>query len=102
VWFFFIVDQVKSKEIRIKYCPTGIMIVDYFTKPLQGLLFRQLRDMIMGNTDIALPTDTVSRTADQTSGIPVVSTEQESRSVFLACSQSCLCSSMLRRNLVTQ
>jgi hypothetical protein len=33
------------------------MIADYFTKPLQGMIFRQLRDMIMGNTDIALPTE---------------------------------------------
>jgi hypothetical protein len=36
---FFIADRVKLKEIRIKYCPTGIMIADYFNKPLQGLIF---------------------------------------------------------------
>jgi hypothetical protein len=40
--YFFIADRVKSKEIRIEYFPTGIMIADYFTKPLQGLIFRQL------------------------------------------------------------
>jgi hypothetical protein len=54
VRYFFITDQEKSKEIRIEYCPTGIMIADYFTKQLQGLRFRQLWDMIMGNTDISL------------------------------------------------
>jgi hypothetical protein len=54
--YFFIVYRVKSKEIRIEYCPTGIMIADYFTKPLQGIIFQKLWDMIMGNTDIA-PTD---------------------------------------------
>jgi hypothetical protein len=58
------------------------MIADYFTKPLQGLIFRQLRDMIMGNTAIALPTIQVSTTADRTSGIPAGSTQQESRSVL--------------------
>jgi hypothetical protein len=58
------------------------MIAYYFTKPLQGFIFRQLRDMIMGNTDIALPTDQVIITTDQTSGIPAVSTQQESRSVL--------------------
>jgi hypothetical protein len=42
VRYFFIADRVKSKEIRIEYFPTGIMIADYFTKPLQGLIFRQL------------------------------------------------------------
>ena len=51
---FFIADRVKSGEVRIEYCPSGIMIADYFTKPLQGVIFRELRDMIMGNTDIAL------------------------------------------------
>jgi hypothetical protein len=37
----------------------------------------------MGNTDISLPIDQVSVTADQTSGIPAVSTQQESRSVLV-------------------
>jgi hypothetical protein len=39
VRYFFIADRVKSEEIRIEYCPTGIMIAYYFTKPLQGLIF---------------------------------------------------------------
>ena len=30
------------------------MIADYFTKPLQGRLFKKLRDYIMGNTVIPL------------------------------------------------
>jgi hypothetical protein len=42
VHYFFIADRVKSKEIRIEYYPTGIMIAYYFTKPLQGLIFQQL------------------------------------------------------------
>jgi hypothetical protein len=82
VRYFFIADRVKSKEILIEYCPTGIMIADYFTKPIQGLIFQQLRDMIMGNTDIALPTEQARVTTDQTKGIPAVSTQQESRSVL--------------------
>jgi hypothetical protein len=72
VRYFFIVDRVKSKEIRIEYCPTGIMIADYFTKPLQGLIFQQLRDMIMGNTDTALPTEQGSVTMNQSKGISAV------------------------------
>jgi hypothetical protein len=59
VRYFFIADRVKSNEIRLEYCPTGIMIADYFTKPLQGLLFKQLRAMIMGKVDIPLPSDVV-------------------------------------------
>jgi hypothetical protein len=58
------------------------MIADYFTKPLQGVLFRQLRDMIMGNVDIALPPMETVENADSTDGIPVLSTIKESRSVL--------------------
>jgi hypothetical protein len=80
VRYFFIADRVKSKEIRIEYCPTSIMIADYFTKPLQGLLFRQLRNMIMGNIDIVLPSE--PDTVDKTLRIPAVLSPQESRSVL--------------------
>jgi hypothetical protein len=82
VRYFFVADRVKSKEIRIEHCPTGIMVADYFTKPQQGLLFRQMRDMIMGNIDIPLPTDKVISASEKTSGIPIVSIPLESRSVL--------------------
>jgi hypothetical protein len=65
VRYFFIADRVKSKEIRIEYFPTGIMIAEYFTKTLKGLIFRQLRDIIMGNTEIALPAVGSNVTIDQ-------------------------------------
>jgi hypothetical protein len=82
VRYFFIADRVKSKEIRIEYCPTGLMIADYFTKPLQGVLFRQLRDMIMGNVDIALPPSAADGNAGSSGGILAVPTPQGSRSVL--------------------
>jgi hypothetical protein len=31
----------------VEYCPTGDMVADFCTKPLQGSLFRRLRDMIL-------------------------------------------------------
>ena len=52
VRYFFVVDRVKKKEIQVKYCPTEMMVADYFTKPLQGKLFHTIRDIIMGNTSI--------------------------------------------------
>jgi hypothetical protein len=55
------------------------MIADYFTKPLQGMIFRKLRDMIMGNTDIVLPMDELD---NEPNGIPTVATPRESRSVL--------------------
>jgi hypothetical protein len=45
--YFFIKDKVDTKEISIEYCPTNNMIADFFTKPLQGVLFKRLRDHIM-------------------------------------------------------
>ena len=34
--FFFVKDQVASREIRIEYCPMKETVADFFTKPLQG------------------------------------------------------------------
>ena len=48
--YFFIKDRVKEDNINIVYCPTERMMADYFTKPLQGSLFKKLRDVIMGHT----------------------------------------------------
>jgi hypothetical protein len=45
--YFFITDRVKSGELEIKYCPTGEMLADHFTKPLQGEAFYKFRSLIM-------------------------------------------------------
>jgi hypothetical protein len=79
---FFVADRVKSGQIRIEHCPNGIVIADYFTKALQGALFWKLRDMIMGNADIPLPSDVVKSVTDPSKGIPDRTTQQESRSVL--------------------
>jgi hypothetical protein len=39
--YFFITDRVKSAEVGITYCPTENMTGDFFTKPLQGSLFKK-------------------------------------------------------------
>ena len=46
--FYFIADRVKSEKIEIHHCKTEHMVADFFTKPLQGALFRRLRDIVMG------------------------------------------------------
>ena len=33
--------------MQIRYCPTGDMTADFFTKPLQGSLFKKFRDQIL-------------------------------------------------------
>ena len=47
VRYFFVTDRIKNKELSVEFCPTEQMIADFFTKPLQGRLFYQLRDLIM-------------------------------------------------------
>jgi len=45
--YFFVADRVKAGEVNIKYCPTGEMRGDFFTKPLQGTAFRKFRELVM-------------------------------------------------------
>ena len=46
--FFWITDRLKQNDIELEYCPTSIMLADFFTKPLQGSLFRNMRDVSQG------------------------------------------------------
>ena len=56
--YFFIADMIANNEVRVEYCPTGDMVADYFTKPLQGSLFRKMRNATMnieGGSDSMQP-----------------------------------------------
>ena len=46
--YFFVTDRVRNGELEVIWCPTEDMTGDFWTKPLQGALFRRLRDLIMG------------------------------------------------------
>ncbi len=46
-------DRVEKGEVKVKYCPTYLMVADYFTKPLQGRMFTLFRNVIMGYTHIS-------------------------------------------------
>jgi len=52
--YFFIKDRVKIEGISIVHCPTGLMLADFFTKPLQGALFRKFRDVLLGYKHISV------------------------------------------------
>jgi hypothetical protein len=45
-----------NTEVPIQYCPTKQMVANYFTKPLQCVLFYKFRDQIMG----VVPMDTIT------------------------------------------
>jgi Reverse transcriptase (RNA-dependent DNA polymerase)/Zinc knuckle len=46
--FFWMKDRVQQEDILIRHCPTLQMLADFFTKPLQGALFRRFRDVLLG------------------------------------------------------
>ena len=42
IWFFWTSDRLKLHNIKVEYCPTEHMLGDFFTKPLQGSLFKDM------------------------------------------------------------
>ena len=51
ICYFFITDRIGAKKINVQYCPTELLIADFFTKPLQGAQFRKLRNAILNIED---------------------------------------------------
>jgi hypothetical protein len=51
--YFFIADQVEKGNVEIKYCPTNMMIGDFFTNSLQGKKFKFFRDLILGKKSVS-------------------------------------------------
>ena len=45
--FAFTSHRLNSTKITVEYMPTGNMIADILTKPLQGALYRKLRDKLL-------------------------------------------------------
>ena len=50
--YFFVKDYIDRGEIKLEYCPTEMMLADFFTKPLQGALFRKMRAVILGHITV--------------------------------------------------
>ena len=48
---FFVTDKIKSGEVNVEYCPTEMMVADFYTKTLQGKLFRIFINMILNIND---------------------------------------------------
>lgn len=49
--FFFVTDRIGSGEVSLQHCPTGAMIGDFFTKPLQGAKFYEFRKLVLNLQD---------------------------------------------------
>ena len=47
IHYFYLKECIDNKDVVVMNCPIGTMLEDCFTKPLQGLLFFQMRDRLM-------------------------------------------------------
>ncbi len=47
--YYYVADQVATGDLRVVWCPTDEMIVDFLTKPLQGKAFVKFWDLPMGS-----------------------------------------------------
>eukprot|EP00957_Ditylum_brightwellii_P163903 12478214-Ditylum_brightwellii.AAC.1 len=45
--YFFVTDRIQSGDLTIEYCPTGMMLGDFYTKALQGKAFQTFRGLIL-------------------------------------------------------
>ena len=46
--YFLVADKIRSKELMVLHCPTEDTIGDFYTKPLQGVLFVKHRNSMLG------------------------------------------------------
>ena len=57
--YFYITDHIDQGWLTVRHCPTEDMIGDFFTKPLQGLLSRRIRGLVI-NCPIDTPPEYMS------------------------------------------
>ena len=52
--YFWIKDRLKDEKNKLEHCLTELMLADFFTKPLQGNLFKKFRQVVMGWNSITV------------------------------------------------
>ena len=63
--YFWLKDRVKSEDIAIRHCPTLQMLADFFTKPLQGYLFRRFKAVVLGHQHVGTLRDTIAEPLEE-------------------------------------
>lgn len=63
------------------HCPTGEMLADFFTKPLQGELFRRLEAVVMGHKHVETLKDLIVPTAQERGCWKTVGSDISSKTV---------------------
>jgi hypothetical protein len=68
IQYFFIKDRIKTEGITIQHCLTLKMLADFFTKPLQGALFRKFCNVILGYEHVDTLTELIDTAAQERVG----------------------------------
>ena len=55
--YYYDADWIAKGDLSVVWCPTDKMIADFLTKPLQGKVFKQLWDVLMGAVPMWFDTD---------------------------------------------
>ena len=61
IGYFWAHDLIHRGIINVTYRPTGDMIADFRTKPLQGSLFTHLRQLLMGFDSIPSQVEKINK-----------------------------------------
>lgn len=48
VYYLFVVDKIKKKEVKLVFCPTKKILANYQSKQVHGRLFYDHRNTILG------------------------------------------------------
>ena len=49
--YYFITDRIANGDVHMEHCPIDRLLADFYTKPLQGKLFRLFRSLILNLDD---------------------------------------------------
>jgi hypothetical protein len=63
--YFFMKDRIKEDNIKVRHCATEHMLADFFTKPLQGALFRKFRGILLGYEHVDTLTNMVPSATEE-------------------------------------
>ena len=50
--YCFVKDRENKGEVKIEYCPTQVILAEYFTKHIKAKVLKIFRDIIMGYNPI--------------------------------------------------
>ena len=84
--YFFVTDRIQANEMKVEYCPMEMMIVDFYTKPLQSKLFRLFRNLILNLHEEDIRNITLSEKLIQME----TKTEDADRAIAVESAQECV------------